>query len=183
MNRRMGSGNKNKKESIIREINIHIYYESHFIVSSFLNFSFRLRYDNPAIFAKPELYFEILKMLSGYHFRLTARRFIQDLFERVVFNTKLLETLDTFTSLSPPYDITSSQVEHQNDNSNSNSNINNPAKADKRFRRASHGGEREKRRKPKDEEGSRSRGTANGAKDKERPVLQPLTVLKGGFAA
>lgn len=59
----------------------------------------RLRYDNPITFTKIELYLEVLRIVSTYHYRLTARRFIQDLFDRVQFNDSSLAKLDELKGL------------------------------------------------------------------------------------
>ncbi|KAI9208047.1 Rapamycin-insensitive companion of mTOR, N-term-domain-containing protein [Polychytrium aggregatum] len=49
----------------------------------------------PEYFQKPELYLEVFKLQSLYHYRLAPRRFFQDLFERVVFENDALDYIDT----------------------------------------------------------------------------------------
>ncbi|KAJ3298719.1 hypothetical protein HK104_010434, partial [Borealophlyctis nickersoniae] len=59
----------------------------------------RLRHEHPSCFTKVELYIEVLRMISVYHYRLTARRFIQELFDRVVLNEAALEKIDSMNGL------------------------------------------------------------------------------------
>lgn len=47
----------------------------------------RMRMSNPDIFTDPHLFMEVFKMLEQYHFRLPARRFIQEvLFDKLIFD-------------------------------------------------------------------------------------------------
>ncbi|KAI9096093.1 Rapamycin-insensitive companion of mTOR, N-term-domain-containing protein [Phlyctochytrium arcticum] len=54
----------------------------------------KIRHENSNCFQRITLYLEVLRMLSVYHYRLTARRFIHDLFDRVSFNNAAFEKLD-----------------------------------------------------------------------------------------
>ncbi|KAJ3054639.1 hypothetical protein HK097_001247 [Rhizophlyctis rosea] len=59
----------------------------------------RMTREHAQYFAKMELYIEVLRMLSIYHYRLTIRRFIQELFERIPFTDAALERLDLLEGL------------------------------------------------------------------------------------
>ncbi|KAJ3020885.1 hypothetical protein HKX48_009567 [Thoreauomyces humboldtii] len=91
----------------------------------------KLRNDNPPRFARPALYLRVLRMLSVYHFRLTARRFVHELFDRVVFDGAALERLDrlpVLTIIPPsgkdgeewPIDVRSDAAETEEDTSSDN---------------------------------------------------------------
>ncbi|KND04740.1 uncharacterized protein SPPG_00443, partial [Spizellomyces punctatus DAOM BR117] len=64
----------------------------------------RFRHEYSDYFVKVDLYIEVLRMLSVYHFRLTARRFIHELFERVSFLESGFDKLDAVGRLEiePP---------------------------------------------------------------------------------
>ncbi|KAJ3208873.1 hypothetical protein HDU67_006498 [Dinochytrium kinnereticum] len=53
----------------------------------------RLRHEHPAHFANIHLYLEVSRMLSCLHYRMTARRFIQELFDKVPFDDADGETV------------------------------------------------------------------------------------------
>ncbi|KAI8999819.1 Rapamycin-insensitive companion of mTOR, N-term-domain-containing protein [Gaertneriomyces semiglobifer] len=53
----------------------------------------RMRHECPKYFSSVDLYIEVFAMLSVYHFRLSARRFIHELFERVSFADDRFECL------------------------------------------------------------------------------------------
>lgn len=66
----------------------------------FLSFPFRLRNENPTYFTDVELFIRVQRILSVYHYRLTTRRFIHDLFDKVSFNTEAaLSKLDSMKGL------------------------------------------------------------------------------------
>ncbi|KAJ3112369.1 hypothetical protein HDU96_004614 [Phlyctochytrium bullatum] len=58
----------------------------------------RLRHEYPAHFASIHLYLEVSRMLSCLHYRMTARRFIQELFDRVPFDDASGATLAAVAS-------------------------------------------------------------------------------------
>ncbi|KAI9341895.1 Rapamycin-insensitive companion of mTOR, N-term-domain-containing protein [Obelidium mucronatum] len=59
----------------------------------------RTRMEYPAYFSKVSLYVPVMAMVSRMHYRLTARRFIQDLFDKVSFDEEALEAaLDDISS-------------------------------------------------------------------------------------
>ncbi|KAJ3033209.1 hypothetical protein HDV00_006652 [Rhizophlyctis rosea] len=59
----------------------------------------RMTREHAQYFTKIELYVEVLRMLSVYHYRLTIRRFIQELFERVPMAEDGLDKLDDLGGL------------------------------------------------------------------------------------
>ncbi|TPX50488.1 hypothetical protein SeLEV6574_g00869 [Synchytrium endobioticum] len=61
----------------------------------------KFRNEQPATFTRIELYMQVMRMQSCYHYRLTARKFLQEVFERVTFTTAILEVLDKMAPLSP----------------------------------------------------------------------------------
>ncbi|TPX33890.1 hypothetical protein SmJEL517_g03313 [Synchytrium microbalum] len=61
----------------------------------------KLRHDQSSYFSKVELYMQVMRMLSCYHYRLTARKFLQEVFERISFTPSTLEVLDSLAPLSP----------------------------------------------------------------------------------
>ena len=71
----------------------------------------RSRHEHPAYFVKIELYMQVMRMPSCYHYRLPARKFLQEVFERVTFTETNLATLDTLEALSPPLSLVSNSVE------------------------------------------------------------------------
>ncbi|KAJ3087070.1 hypothetical protein HK102_011873 [Quaeritorhiza haematococci] len=59
----------------------------------------KLRHEHPMHFTRMSLYIEVLRMVSAYHYRLTTRRFLQELFDRVQFNESGLNQLDDMCGL------------------------------------------------------------------------------------
>ncbi|TPX62078.1 hypothetical protein PhCBS80983_g00632 [Powellomyces hirtus] len=59
----------------------------------------RLRNEYPDVFTSASLYLSVVHMLSFYHFRLTARRFIHELFDKVVWDRDALKRLDAMPPL------------------------------------------------------------------------------------
>jgi hypothetical protein len=60
----------------------------------------RMRGSHPAIFQDPVLYHYVMKMLENYHFRLPARKFIQDvLFDQFKFSSKNWEKLSELSTV------------------------------------------------------------------------------------
>ncbi|KAJ3235791.1 hypothetical protein HDU81_000147 [Chytriomyces hyalinus] len=51
----------------------------------------RLQYDHEEYFRNTNLYLCVMSLLSRMHYRLTVRRFIQQLFEKLVFDEEILE--------------------------------------------------------------------------------------------
>ncbi|KAI9348732.1 Rapamycin-insensitive companion of mTOR, N-term-domain-containing protein [Zopfochytrium polystomum] len=50
----------------------------------------RLRHEQPDAFQSPSLYFRVFNILSNFHFRLSARRFLNELFERAPLDDDFL---------------------------------------------------------------------------------------------
>ncbi|KAJ3411340.1 hypothetical protein HDV05_002361 [Chytridiales sp. JEL 0842] len=48
----------------------------------------RLRYENPEVFLRTSLYLRVADMLGSFHYRLSARRFIHELFDKIVLDLK-----------------------------------------------------------------------------------------------
>ena len=54
-----------------------------------------MRVANPHIFTDPNLFLEVFKMLENYHFRLPARKFIQEvLFDKLAFDEATWNVID-----------------------------------------------------------------------------------------
>jgi hypothetical protein len=54
-----------------------------------------MRVANPHIFTDPTLFLEVFKMLENYHFRLPARKFIQEvLFDKLAFDEATWNVID-----------------------------------------------------------------------------------------
>ncbi|KAI8620159.1 Rapamycin-insensitive companion of mTOR, N-term-domain-containing protein, partial [Chytriomyces sp. MP71] len=51
----------------------------------------RIRYDHPSYFTKTSLYVSVMSLLSRMHYRLTGRRFIQELFDKLAFDEEVFE--------------------------------------------------------------------------------------------
>ena len=71
--------------------------------------AFRMTREHAQYFSKLDVYLEVLRMLSIYHYRLTIRRFIQELFERVPFTDATLDRLDSLDGLRVDVEDTSSE--------------------------------------------------------------------------
>ncbi|KAJ3124003.1 hypothetical protein HK098_001434 [Nowakowskiella sp. JEL0407] len=61
----------------------------------------KMRFEYPHCFAKVEVYIGALQLLSVYHYRITARRFIQELFDRVTFTPATMDRIDEIGGLKP----------------------------------------------------------------------------------
>jgi hypothetical protein len=54
-----------------------------------------MRMTDPHIFTDPLLFMEVFKMLENYHFRLPARKFIQEvLFDKLAFDESTWNVID-----------------------------------------------------------------------------------------
>lgn len=53
----------------------------------------KMRLEKMQYFQSPKVYWNMMEMLHIYHYRLSARRFIQELFERVTFDDAMIEKL------------------------------------------------------------------------------------------
>jgi hypothetical protein len=58
---------------------------------------FRLKVEKPEYFSDMRLYLEVMRLMERSHFRLSARRFILDLFD-INYNTAAFETLDAISA-------------------------------------------------------------------------------------
>ena len=59
-----------------------------------------LRQTKPSYFTKVSLYIEALRITSIYNYKLSTRRFISDLFEKVIWTISELEMVDASGGLS-----------------------------------------------------------------------------------
>ncbi|KAJ3191947.1 hypothetical protein HK101_007245 [Irineochytrium annulatum] len=60
----------------------------------------RMRHENPYYFTDVYLYLEVLRMLGIFHYRITARRFIQELFDKLVFSEQSISIIDKIRNLA-----------------------------------------------------------------------------------
>ncbi|KAK9759943.1 hypothetical protein K7432_016516 [Basidiobolus ranarum] len=66
---------------------------NHILANSSSRVLTKLKHDQPEYFTRSSLFYEVIRILSHYHFRITARRFVIDLFD-VELNMNTLAFLD-----------------------------------------------------------------------------------------
>lgn len=71
--------------------------------SKFQLFNYRKRLESPFYFLKIDLYVELLRLLTNYHFRINSRRFMLELFDEMVFTDHTLDKLFQLKGVIPKY--------------------------------------------------------------------------------
>ncbi|KAL2912185.1 hypothetical protein HK105_208318 [Polyrhizophydium stewartii] len=75
-----------------------------------------IRQQHPHYFVKPELCVQAWRICTAYHYRVATRRFIQELFERLVFDSQVLKVVDQMDGVAMVYPLDDKDSARHNEN-------------------------------------------------------------------